>query len=44
MTPKTLKKSACDEKHVRQYISLLTLPVEFRIVNSPQGTISGYFD
>jgi hypothetical protein len=35
--------STCDEKHIRRYVSLLALPVELRIVNSPQGTISGYF-
>lgn len=35
--------SGCDEQHIRQYISLLTLPVELRIVNSPKGVISGYF-
>src|SRR5579884_734499 len=38
-----IKVSACDEQHIRQYVSLLTLPVEFRIVNSPKGVISGYF-
>src|ERR1051325_2392386 len=32
-----------EKKNVDQYISLLTLPVELRIVNSPQKTISGYF-
>jgi P4 family phage/plasmid primase-like protien len=37
------KVSACDEQHIRQYVSLLTLPVELRITNSPQGVISGYF-
>ena len=38
-----IKVSACDEQHIRQYVSLLTLPVEFRIVNSPNGVVSGYF-
>jgi P4 family phage/plasmid primase-like protien len=38
-----IKVSACDEQHIRQYVSLLTLPVELRITNSPQGVISGYF-
>src|SRR5436853_3304018 len=38
-----IKVSACDEQHIRQYISLLTFPVELRITNSPQGVISGYF-
>src|ERR1051325_7799115 len=32
-----------EKKNVDQYISLLTLPVELRIVNSPQKTLSGYF-
>src|SRR5437879_13378965 len=34
----------CCQGTLRQYISLLTLPVELRIVNSPHGTLSGYFD
>src|SRR5947209_16091184 len=38
-----IKVSACDEQQIRDYVSLLTLPVELRITNSPQGTISGYF-
>ena len=33
-----------DENNLRTYTSLLTLPVELRIVNCPQGTLSGYFD
>src|SRR5947209_20082761 len=38
-----IKVSACDEQQIRDYVSLLTLPVELRITNSPQGVISGYF-
>lgn len=41
---KNFNVSLCDEQHIREYVSLLTLPVEFRITNSPQGVISGYFD
>src|ERR1700730_1411752 len=42
--PKNSSEPDSHAETLRQYISLLTLPVELRIVKSPQGTLSGYFD
>jgi hypothetical protein len=43
-SPEIVPDPRLDEQHVRRFVSLLTLPVELRIPNSPQKTVSGYFD